>query len=47
MPQFPDVQGPGYEWLLEVERHADVIIDEFDRLMSNPAALEAAGNSVW
>lgn len=44
---FPDLRGPGYEWLLEVEAAAGNIMEEFERIMSNPEALEAAGNSVW
>ncbi|GBF90136.1 hypothetical protein Rsub_03269 [Raphidocelis subcapitata] len=47
-PPFPDpASDPGYSWLLEVEAAADQIIEEFEAAMANPAALEAAGNSVW
>ena len=47
-PPFPDVHGPGYEWLAEVERSADEIIAEFERVMAeDAAALEATGSAVW
>jgi hypothetical protein len=46
-PPFPDVNAEGHEWLVEVERSAGVIIEEFEKVMADPAALEAAGNAVW
>lgn len=46
-PPFPDLSSPGYEWLLEVERSAEIIIEEFERVTANAAALERQGNCVW
>ncbi|EFN52042.1 hypothetical protein CHLNCDRAFT_58968 [Chlorella variabilis] len=43
---LPDIQAPGYEWLLAVEQQADAILREF-REVTADAELAAKGNNIW
>lgn len=44
---FPDIEEKGYEWLKDVEDHADVIRKEFQAAMKDPGSMLVVGNRVW
>lgn len=44
---FPDIEEKGYEWLKDVEHHADVIRKEFQAAMKDPGSMLVVGNKVW